>query len=584
MIQELENFSSSITQVTYQFTGNVVGLLRGQRGTTVRNHYLFDDSNPPSGYYNSYGYFKKGVITSSTTVTNLAGSGQTSNVVFDKNVAVITAKRQRSGKTHPVYISPIKSTGLGNYHIPVSASSFNYFTTMFQAPDFSKPDSRNQKTNTRHLEFGFYIDTNYGKLMFNLKNENQKTYLGPAFDTKDSDNYCLYTLKEIKNKNVANGSGGITVISSTGNPVNQLEVKNVFDGVAHRFSVLFSNDPYAANPSQTDSNNKITYSYVTFFVDNYKYGPYAIHQKSGGRIVVPKSEWGIYAKNIAVNSSGQPIESPQVLRVFDMYGCKLDPNKGYEIDGLRVKFHWETSYFITKLVNEDPSAEPPYFFWGPNYLTGVKFYDHEDFHTSPMVPRSLNFSFAGYDPADDPGPYPTLYRTVPQSVGYSDLISTPFRAKFAVVNRDAQAVFLATANDTVDKGHITPLSIYGYYNKMSDPILLERIIDPTAISNSIVMNTPWIQSSQDADKFMEKLYLMTNIFNSEINVTIFGNPLIQLGDFCQLVYSVKKIGFDPEDTTGSNQRKLFFVKSVSHSYNEGLNTDLVLKPIFLQPK
>ena len=582
MVQELSNLDDTITQVTYQFTGNVLGLLRGQRGTTTRNHLLFDDTSPTSGYKNSYGYFRKGIITSSVSVTTLSGGGQTSNIVFEKNVAKITVKRQKSGRTHPVYLSPIKAIGVGDYHTPVAASSFNYFTTLFQAPNYAKPDSKNQKINTRHGEFGFYIDTSYGKLMFNLRNEDQKTYLAPAFDTKDSDNYCLYSLKAIKEKFVPTVTG-INQIASTGSVVKQVQVKNIFDGVAHRFSILFSNDPNTNNTSQPDSNNRMSYSYVTFFIDNSKYGPYAISQKSGKTNALPKSEWGVYAKNIAVNQSRKTFtENPQIFNVFDMYASRLDANLGHEIEGLRVKFHWETSSFITKLVNEDSNAEPPYFFWGPNYLTGIKFYDQEDYHTSPMIPKNLQIYYAGYNPNSDVGPYPTLYATTPKSIGYSHLYSTPFRSKFAIVNRDAQIVFLATSTGQVDKGELTPLSITGYYNKMSDPIVLERIIDSTAISNSIVMNTQWIQSSQDADKLMEKLYLMTNIFNSEINVTIFGNPLIQLGDFCQFVYSVKKIGYDPEDTTGSNQRKIFFVKSVSHSYNEGLNTNLVLKPMFLQ--
>jgi hypothetical protein len=459
--------------------------------------------------------------------------------------------------------------------VPTSASSFNYFSFVFQAPNLNVIKNWHQLANHKQIELGIYIDTAYGKLMFNLGNDKNHTYLKPDYDAGLGDTYCPYV--------IASPGRGSTAASV----VPQVSVKNVFDGHDHRFSVMLSNAPDFNHPSQPDKNNKMTYSYCTFHIDGKKYGPYVLQSRSGKTIAAaPKAEFGFYVKNVHYHSNGKPNEEfTKIVNLKEIYAARWFNGYGHEVDGTRVNRHWESKKFLDDLVVGASNPEPPYYYWGPNVLTGVKFYDSEDFTTSPMQVTSLHSDFTGYGTGTENVPYPTLSKTTSKSVQISNIDATPFRVRFGVSNTDNQLVFLATSDGNIGKdGKITPLSIGVFYNKMTDPITIEKIIDPSAVSNSIVLNTNWIQSERDALELMEKINMMTNTFNSEINVTIFGNPLIQIGDYVQLIYSVKKIGFDPEDTTDSNQRKIFFVKSVSHTYNEGLDTNLVLKPMFNMPQ
>ena len=567
-ITEIQNLDPRITQVQYQFTGRITGINRGLRSTSNRNHLLYDDLNTPNFYYNSSDYFNKKMITSSENTTALTPSNQTSTIIFDKNVATFVLKKQKNATTYPIYISPKSSSAVGDFMIPTSASTFNYFTTVFSTPNLSS-FRWNQINDKQQLEVGIQIDTNYGKLMFSIYNDEGKSYI------KTDNTYCQYVLRKINTK----GLNGGQVVPS-------INVKNVFDGRSHRFSVIFSNSPHYAYPSQPDSNNKMTYSYVTFYVDNVRYGPYAIGTRGSVAGVVPKKEFGIYAKNLAKHAtSNQPSEFTKTIHFSELYACRWWGDFGQGIMGSRYKWHWESDRYLNLLIRKNTNAEPPYYYWGPNVLTGVKFYENETFSTNPARSKRTYLDFSGYDPKSTiSNAYPTLQPTTGNSIRKSHILSTPFRARFAVSNSDNQIVFLATPNGKIDQGTINPLEISGLYNKLSDKIQIDKIIDPSALSNSIQLNTSWIQSDLDAQKLMEKISIICNAFNSELNVTIFGNPLIQIGDYCQLVFSVKKIGFDPENPDTLDYKKIFFVKSVTQTYNEGLNTSLVLKPMFYLPQ
>jgi hypothetical protein len=57
-------------------------------------------------------------------------------------------------------------------------------------------------------------------------------------------------------------------------------------------------------------------------------------------------------------------------------------------------------------------------------------------------------------------------------------------------------------------------------------------------------------------------------FSKMISINIFGNPLIQIGDVVTLSYSLN----------GISQQK-YFVNSISHSFEQGLQTKLSLSRI-----
>jgi hypothetical protein len=100
----------------------------------------------------------------------------------------------------------------------------------------------------------------------------------------------------------------------------------------------------------------------------------------------------------------------------------------------------------------------------------------------------------------------------------------------------------------------------------SDPEILEVIIDPSNMSEVVQLDSEWIQSKSAANKMLKIVQMGVDGFSTTTTLNIFGNPLIQVGDFVTLSY-------DPNGT--DNKRNV--VTSVSHSFNNGLSTVLTLK-------
>ena len=283
-----------------------------------------------------------------------------------------------------------------------------------------------------------------------------------------------------------------------------------------------------------------------------------IYTKNNPTSVVPASQFG-FAGNVTgtgVSNNSGTSKNPYTVKLYEIYACKwFDYNGG---GGIYIKphsnpWHWQCPLFLNGLLGNDPTIEPPYFFWGPNVITGVQFYDNVQFTTSPAFGNSLTYNYAGYDPGTWPNAVgPTLGVTNSQSITESTLYATPFRAKFAVVNSDAELVALSTSTGQVNNGQFTPFQLQGFYNKQTDAVTIEKTIDSSNILNTIELTTEWIQSDFDANQLMIKLALLAHAFNAQLSVTIFGNPLIEVGDICQVIYSLKNIGYNPDLLVSSN--------------------------------
>jgi hypothetical protein len=102
----------------------------------------------------------------------------------------------------------------------------------------------------------------------------------------------------------------------------------------------------------------------------------------------------------------------------------------------------------------------------------------------------------------------------------------------------------------------------------SDPSILEVVIDPGNPSEAVQIDSEWIQSLDAAKKLMRLVEKSIDGFSKTVNLRIFGNPLIQVGDVVTLSYYLKGI---------SAQK--YVVHSVSNSFNSGLETSLTLKKI-----
>ena len=599
VVMDYSNEDTRITGITYDFTGRVSGLSRGEYFTSKRDHLLLDDQSASSGFTNSNLYFNKKIITSSTSIgATLSKSNSNSTIIFDNNVASFIVKRSKTGKTYPAVLTAKRNTAIGSFRQPASASSFNYYSFLFSTKSLA---NHSWGSDTRIIELGLFMETDQGNLMFCLANDKNVTYLKSNVDLNDNEqDLSTYVFGESYL-----GSSPIVSASSNGtasDPEWKRKVKNVFDGKVHRFSVLFHNSNDSSDMAQP-SNSTMQYQYVTFMIDGHSYGPYktyhikSVTDRASGKTsykvskdtIIPTNNFGFYARN--TNSGPKrgkdSAEHPFAIKLREVYATCWWDNFGHQITKGKLNYHWLSPVFLNKIIARKPDAEPPYFFWGTNKLTGVKIYNNVPFTTSPINEKTLELHYDGYDPGNDTSTVntrPTLGATSLESISHSVVSRTPFRTSFAVVNSDDQLVYLSADGGQIDNGSLTPMAMTATYNKLTDPIKVEKVIDASALGNSIQLSTKWIQTQHDATRMLEKVGFLANTFNNEVGVTIFGNPLIQVGDLCQFVYSLKNIGYDPFASGNKIIKKVFMVKAVNQNFSSGLTTELTLKPLFHIPQ
>jgi hypothetical protein len=154
------------------------------------------------------------------------------------------------------------------------------------------------------------------------------------------------------------------------------------------------------------------------------------------------------------------------------------------------------------------------------------------------------------------------------SLSYSTILNTGFRAKFAIANNTSHMVFLKK-----EPTDLMPVSVVlNLWTQEiiapSDPEIIEKITDPTNLSESVQLDSMWIQSKESANKLVNTIAKGLDNFSKDVSLQIFGNPLIQVGDIVQVSYNLP----------GLNQQK-YLVHSISHSFDTGLSTSITLNMI-----
>ena len=153
-------------------------------------------------------------------------------------------------------------------------------------------------------------------------------------------------------------------------------------------------------------------------------------------------------------------------------------------------------------------------------------------------------------------------------MSYSTPINTGFRAKLAIANNAPHLVFLRKESDDLNQFTIN-LNLWTHeIVAPSDPEILERIIVESNPSEVVQLDSQWIQSKEAAYKMLKIVEMGLEGFSKTVSLSIFGNPLIQVGDIITLSYSLN--GIDGQK---------YMVQSVAHSFSSGLSTSLKMNRI-----
>jgi hypothetical protein len=234
-------------------------------------------------------------------------------------------------------------------------------------------------------------------------------------------------------------------------------------------------------------------------------------------------------------------------------------------------YFYQDREFLNGLVQKQPlySNYQTYLMQTTPEISGINYYDVQ--YTTPAAVSVDVFPIQymmSYFPGNskEQQQYKQKKLVTEDSLAYSTPLNTGFRARMAIANSSPHMVILTKESDEVIRVAVN-LNLWTHeIVAPSDPEILEVIIDPSNMSEVVQLDSEWIQSKSAANKMLKIVEMGVDGFSTTTTLSMFGNPLIQIGDFVMLSY----------DLNGTDSKRNI-VTAVSHSFNNGLNTTLTLK-------
>jgi hypothetical protein len=238
-----------------------------------------------------------------------------------------------------------------------------------------------------------------------------------------------------------------------------------------------------------------------------------------------------------------------------------------------VSYFYQDREFLNGLVQKQPlyTKSPTYLMQTTPEVSGINYYDVQ-YQTPAAVSvdvlpvEYMMRYFPGNKPIDKKQYQKKLVGD--NSLAYSTPLNTGFRGRMAIANGSPHMIHLKKDSDDLNNLTVN-LNLWTHeIVAPSDPEIIESVIDYSNLSETVQLDSEWIQSKQAAYKMLKVVQRGIEGFSKNVSLDIFGNPLIQVGDIVSLSYSLNGI---------SGQR--YLVHSVSHGFSQGLTTSLNLKRI-----
>jgi hypothetical protein len=238
-----------------------------------------------------------------------------------------------------------------------------------------------------------------------------------------------------------------------------------------------------------------------------------------------------------------------------------------------VGYFYQDREFLNGMVQKQPlyTNSPTYIMQTTPEIVGINYYDVEYKTPAAVSVDVLPIQYMmRYYPGNSPEDQTKFQKKLVDeySLSYSTPLNTGFRARMAIANGRPHMVILKKdsdeLNDLTNNFNLWTHEIVA----PSDPEIIEEIIDQSNMSETVQLDSEWIQSRHAAYKMLKVVRMGIEGFSKSVSLNIFGNPLIQVGDVVTLSYSLN----------GISQQK-YFVHSVNHSFSQGLETSLGMKRI-----
>jgi len=528
-ITEIKSYVMSLGQtfdeIRYYPTGKAVGVMRGKYNTPIQNHYIFDSradtTNAIAGTTNPSNFFKSANVAIGNTSVNFGSLGIGTAFTYG------TARLSNSNLNNCTLLTPNELS-----------KNYNYFAITFNS-------SARHATQTKAGMFFNVINGDASNAQFlTISRYNKSNTKIELFTGSASGNPTIYAYPNYINGNSTNGA-----TSYNNNAYSQVVSVDLFDGVNHRLSV------YLASP------------YIYIYIDGREITKIKLANNLNSIIPNNTSNFGAF-----VQCSDSGIASAKFTEIYAANFPVTDKLSNQPDFKYLPRYHFNTESFLNNIVHGMQNIVDNYLWQAKPQIRGFKFYDVKH-SLSPALPNTAGLQkvFYGTATATDNLTNIIMSRVDSWDASYSKLAITPFRSRFAVVNNHNQIIWLKAPGDNIGNLTIFPIQIQANYQFLTNQVVLEKIIDKKYANTSVQMTTDWIQGENDAYRILLDSASLLTGFHKEISLQVFGNPLIQLGDFCKFTYVLKRIG--------TLTPTYYFVKSISQSYNNGLTTQLVLKPM-----
>jgi len=550
-------------RVDYQPTGKILNVSRGLYGTKTEDHLTIKTRNEigksAAALFNTYIYNEKDGTTASAlkalTATNTGLSLTSSN------------NNQR------VLLSPI-----------IKDADYNFFAIDFQVPvsditsDYGQKAAlawagKNKKRrshakevlqdskHSQDLEVGFFFNLNTNSTK-NKSNSSSATYfialqLNNTYSKKKEYTLAIYKQSSTTNQLVQVGK-------TNGAAAKNISIPAIFDGR--------NNETSNTDTGYHRLSIYVQGSYLKIAIDNIE-----VATVTGTFNNLVGSEFGFYMKNTT------SLKPKAHVKIQEIYADKVVENLGKKISASELdmtpRYYFLSKKYLNNMINKIPINSNSFLFQASPQVRGIKNYNVKlsgtpiYSNTSGLLPHIYGVINSAQVSNEISG---TLGPVINSDLQYSDLFCDPFNARFIVVNNANELIPLSDSTNS----EVIPLTINAkVYQKTSERVI-ERIVDSNHLNNSREIQIKWANNQNQVEKILTLMEKSLDSFYATINLSVFYNPLIQVGDFAQISYSLKRIGYDPGDPTVTPIKCL--VTSVSHNFSSGYSTtDLILKPIII---
>jgi len=509
--------------VFYTPTGKICNVQRGAFNTPIRKHNIISNYIEDAG--NAESVYSKMEVK----------SGLKPTVVDNKIIMNATTIGTNS------VLTPIGET---------SSSSYPYYT--FSTKMAIGPNSG----NPFHNGMGGGIVIGYGTA--------SPTYVEVR---QDYENYSLYGKPSYHLYVYQNG-----VSLLAGDDDKSIDFININSGIIDDVKSYPLDSPFAEFGKTLHlkfvklKDPKVNEPIFEIYINKHKIALQTIPSASVNTI----GQYGIFAKTTAYENdvSGS-------IGFTELYATQTP------LTGESIWYHWQLPSFANAIASGHKTFEINYMMQTRPQIFGINYYDIQ-YQLAPainayIVPDPYDWYYFVKLPdtknkttgKTDAGKQVLQHVAVKSdSLSYSNVYNSGFRGRFVIVNGSPSAIWLKKSPDIKNTIDVSFFVNTKNLIALSSEVAVEKIFDPANASEGIEIKSNWVQSKNAALSILKNIYRAVDGFSRDTEVSIYGNPLFEVGDVVQVNYSLKNI-----------VAKKYFVQGVKQTFDQGLKTVLTLNEI-----